>query len=302
MLKPSDQPRLLALCLILCFAASGCSNAVRSTDDLSQAVKTAQPLNNDPRNFQFAIMADREGGGRPGVFEDAVSKVNLLQPEFVLCVGDLIAGYTERRGNTDQQAELNRQWDEFNPIVAKLQMPFFYLPGNHDISNALQADDYQRRFGRSWYHFRYRDVLFLCLNTEDPPASQFSAEQIAFVSDTLAKNADVRWTFVFLHKPMWIEESGKKAWEQVEGFLQNRPCTVFGGHQHTYRKTERNGQKYFLLATTGGASGLAGPQAGQFDHVVWVTMTDQGPVLANLLLGGILDEDLRGAQEAKEGK
>ena len=35
-------------------------------------------LNNDPDNFQFAIVADRTGEARPGVFEDAVWKVNEL--------------------------------------------------------------------------------------------------------------------------------------------------------------------------------------------------------------------------------
>ena len=50
-------------------------------------------LNNDPDHFQFAIVSDRAGGHRPGVFMDAVNKLNLLQPEFVMSVGDLIEGY-----------------------------------------------------------------------------------------------------------------------------------------------------------------------------------------------------------------
>ena len=55
----------------------------------------------------------------------------------------------------------------------------------------------------------------------------------------------------------------------------------------------KNGQKYFRLATTGGQSALGGLEAGQFDHVLWVTMTADGPVFANLLLEGVLDEDAR---------
>jgi hypothetical protein len=41
----------------------------------------------------------------------------------------------------------------------------------------------------------------------------------------------------------------------------------------------------------GGGSGLSGPVFGQFDHVMWVTMTDNGPVMANLMLDGIWDKD-----------
>ena len=35
---------------------------------------------NDPDNFQFAIVTDRNGGNRPGIFEDAVKKINILYP------------------------------------------------------------------------------------------------------------------------------------------------------------------------------------------------------------------------------
>ena len=43
-------------------------------------------LNNSAENFQFAIVTDRTGGHRPGVFLDAVKKLNLLQPEFVMLI------------------------------------------------------------------------------------------------------------------------------------------------------------------------------------------------------------------------
>ena len=76
-------------------------------------------LANDPEDFQFAIVTDRTGGHRPGVFPDAVRKLNLLQPEFVMSVGDLIEGYTEDR------AVLRTQWEEFVGFVDALDMPFF---------------------------------------------------------------------------------------------------------------------------------------------------------------------------------
>ncbi len=47
-----------------------------------------------PDTFQFAIVSDRTGGMRPGVFEKAVEKLNLLQPAFVMSIGDLIEGNT----------------------------------------------------------------------------------------------------------------------------------------------------------------------------------------------------------------
>ena len=37
---------------------------------------------------------------------------------------------------------------------------------------------------------------------------------------------------------------------------------------------------------------MRGVEYGEFDHVTWITMKKDGPVLANLLLDGILKEDL----------
>jgi hypothetical protein len=77
----------------------------------------------------------------------------------------------------------------------------------------------------------------------------------------------------------------------VEDLLKERKHTVFAGHIHRYVYQKRNNSDYITLATTGGGSALGGPIFGQFDHVLWVTMTDDGPVMANLLLEGIFDED-----------
>lgn len=235
-------------------------------------------LNNDPDHFQFAIVTDRTGGHRPGIFEDAIGKLNLLQPEFVMSVGDLIEGYT------DQQEVLDTQWREFQGFIGQLETPFFYVPGNHDISNPAMAAEWQRRFGASYYHFVYRDVLFLCLNSEDQQRAHISPEQIEYAARVLAENPRVRWTLVFLHEPLWNyqEDTG---WAKIEELLKERRHTVFAGHFHTYLKQVRHEANYFVLATTGGGSGLRGPVFGEFDHVVWVTMTDQGPRVANLMLG-----------------
>ena len=83
-------------------------------------------LNNEPETFRFAIVSDRTGGHRAQVFSQAVERLNLMQPEFVLSVGDLIEGYT------DDKSKLTSQWREFQSYISQLQMPFFYVPGNHD--------------------------------------------------------------------------------------------------------------------------------------------------------------------------
>src|SRR5262245_35417968 len=49
-------------------------------------------VNIGPGIFRFAIITDRTGGPRAGVFERAIDQLNWLQPEFVVSVGDLIEG------------------------------------------------------------------------------------------------------------------------------------------------------------------------------------------------------------------
>ena len=250
---------------------------------------TSLDLNNDPCLFQFAIVTDRTGGLRPGIFKEGVERLNLLQPEFVMSVGDFIPGYT-----TDLK-ELDRQWNEFEALVDALEMPFFYVPGNHDLTNEVMLDLWKERFGPTYYHFIYKDVLFLCLNSEDQlrgaGRGTVSDEQYEYVKKVLADNPSVKWTLVFLHQPLWAQ-SDPKRWPDVEALLADRQHSVFAGHVHRYTKWERNDGKYYTLATTGGGSGLRGPRLGEFDHVSWVSMTENGPRIANLQLEGIWDEDV----------
>ena len=287
-----------ALILVLAVHGTGCSSPKsQPTHTRVQVDSAAKPwshlaFNNDPNNFQFVVVSDRTGGPRPGVFEDGIRKINLLQPEFVMSVGDLIQG-----GTYDRQI-INTQWLEFRSFVEQLQMPFFFVPGNHDISNDVMAEEWLEHFGRPYYHFVYRDVLFLCLNTEDPPPSKMSAAQRDYVARALAENPQVRWTMVFLHKPLWdyAEETG---WREIEALLKGRKHTVIAGHRHSYTKFERNDQSYIVLATTGGISKMRGRAFGEFDQVGWITMTDHGPILANLYLDGIWDENVRTAEMAR---
>mgnify|MGYP002853149501 CR=1 FL=1 len=258
---------------------------------------------NDRReNFQFVIVTDRTGGRRPGIFGQAIDRINLLQPEFVVSVGDLIEGYTEDPG------QWALEWSEFESQVDRLDMPFFFCAGNHDISNLPMSKDWNRRFRRSYYHFVYHDCLFLVLNSEDPPKDgpfHFSQAQRDWAVDVLKANSKVRWTFVITHKPTWTYPEtnlAKQGWSQIEDALKGRRYTVFAGHKHAYARYVRRGNEYYMLATTGGSSVLSGVADGRFDHFVWVTMTKDGPVLANLLLDGVQPKTIRTLADPSAGK
>lgn len=244
--------------------------------------------------FQFAVVGDRAGAHRPGVFHSALDRLGALGPAFVISVGDLLD--TSDFGGTPDlltEATAEERWTAFDGMVEDLPMPFFYVGGNNDLRTGLMEEVWRRRFGRTYYHFVHRDVLLIVLDSEDPPGDPMGAMsdgQLAWLRNTLAENEDVRWTFLFLHKPMWLLPD-HPVWTVVEEALGSRPRTVFGGHFHGYSRTEVDGHVYYGLATTGGGSDLSGVAEGQFDHVVWVNMTDHGPRISNLMLDGIWGDD-----------
>jgi 3',5'-cyclic AMP phosphodiesterase CpdA len=122
--------------------------------------------------FRFAILGDRTGGHRPGVFADALRKLDLMKPDFVISVGDLIEGYTE------DEEEIDRQWKEVEARLAVLDAPVFFIAGNHDYSNAVMARIWKERRGAQYWSFVHDGVLFLGLSTEDPPV-ELSPETLA---------------------------------------------------------------------------------------------------------------------------
>ncbi|MFC1558943.1 metallophosphoesterase family protein, partial [candidate division KSB1 bacterium] len=229
----------------------GCAGPVPDKNiNVSEGVNPWTHLNwnNNPDNFQFAVVGDRAGNMVPGIFKRAVDKLNLLQPEFVLSVGDLIDG-----GKDNTIEELKAMHDEFDSMVNELNMPFFYTVGNHDITNEGMNRLWKEKHGKPYYHFTYKDVLFLVLCTEDldyPEAgrTRISDKQVEYFRDILEKNKDSRWTFVFMHKPQWkpiYKGEPVKNWDVIESLLAGRSYTVIAGHQHEFSKTERNEMRYY---------------------------------------------------------
>ena len=275
----------------------------------------------DAARFHFVVVTDRTGGHREGVFADGLRRVNLLQPAFVVSVGDLIEGYSEDR------ALIEGEWDEIDGMIETLDAPFFFVPGNHDYSNQVMADVWRERYGPDHYAFRYKDVLFFVLNSalfdregveghgqRRGDWAEAQEAQLDWLERTLERHDDVRWTFGFMHRPYWRygwkrppegEESPRSGpwprhdtlppeWGRVATLLEDRDYTFFAGHMHTYEYAAEitpHRHEHIALATTGGVSELRGPAYGEFDHFVWLTMTDDGPVIANLLLDGVLERD-----------
>jgi hypothetical protein len=293
-------PRLAWLPLLLACAGPTTQTRIDAEPVGATAPWTGLDARVAPGDFKFVVVGDRTGEHRDGVFEQAIAKINLLQPAFVVSVGDLIEGYTQ------SQEQLDAEWAELEGFVERLEMPFFYAPGNHDFSNEVMSRDWRARFGPSFYHFRYQDVLFLVLNSElfssmtnrgeAVPGPDTQAAQMAYAEAVLAAQRDARFTFVIVHQPLWDRREAPEDWLRIEEWLGERPYTVFAGHIHRYTLHRRNDRRFVTLATTGGRSRMRGVDHGEFDHVVLVSVGQGEPVIANLMLDGLHGVDVRTAE------
>lgn len=313
---------LLLLCLHL---ISGCKepvdNPVNFSHDISSGPTPWSHENFNDRNdqFTFAIISDLNGGEREGIFSVAVEQVNLFRTEFVLSVGDLIDGGTE------DETQLTKEWESFDQRATRLNTPFFHLGGNHDLTNVAMRDFWKKRYGPRYYHFRYKDVLFLMMDSEDygedrmqeiyearakaieildgdepekyPKTAYYSMEerrtgeiskaQNAYFEQVLNDHPDVKWTFILMHKPVWMRGDGNN-FDRMEGFLGNRPYTVINGHFHAYSHQKKNDRDYIILGTTGGSQNPA--YDGAYDHITLITMGEKEPDIVNVKLAGMLDK------------
>lgn len=281
----------------------------------------------DADEFRFAIIPDRQGAdyrtgkGYRGAFTNAINAVNLLRPNFVMTVGDLIpAGW-------EDEASVRKQHEEVNGHLARIVPPFFYVVGNHDISPSKDREGLEHcseistkvwrefRGERTYYSFIYKGCLFIALNTIDDITLEakhkfVSDKQYAWFERTLKENPDVRWTFVFMHQPaVWTTERWLKF--ELENLI-SRKYTVFAGDWHHYLHARRHGHDYYVLATAGGCGGggiagkdmdkrgiLLGREYGELDHIMWVTMTKDGPSIVNLDLNGIVPHDFMDQRRTK---
>ena len=273
------------------------------------SAKTIAPVAPED-GFQFIVYGDRTGGVPAGlkVLEQAVEDTNLLDPDLVLTVGDLIQGYNET-------AEWLEQADEYKAIMNRLKMRWFPVAGNHDIywrgknpaPPGHHESNYEQHFGPLWYSFRHKNAGFIVLYSDegDPNTNkkafnvgllqQMSKAQLEFLDQALKDLSGQDHVFVFLHHPRWIGGGYTGSnWDQVHRRLKEagNVSAVFAGHIHRMRYDgTKDGIEYFALATTGGhiPDDLPIPGVGHLHHFNIVTVRPSRFTVSSLPVGAVFD-------------
>lgn len=229
--------------------------------------------------WKFAVLGDSRGGKtgvRTEVLSPIIRQINNEKVDLVLFVGDAVNG-------SHDDAKLSAQMDTWIDAMKKLNCPWYYTPGNHEISSPAsekilcakirQPANGPNGYKGMVYSFDHQNAHFVSLN------SNHHGEDHRVQSEWLAKDLATTQKpirFVMAHEPAF---SVKKArgldcvpkerddfWQIMS---QAGVSAYFCGHEHLYART-RHGNLYQIISGTCGApiKKNAPGTIGQFNYVV----------------------------------
>ncbi len=242
--------------------------------------------NSDRPIFSFAIVADthltveenlsfEEGGDNYGnklaaLYDGLIARVNAMKPAFVVHLGDI----------TDPvpvSPEFSDSAQAFHNASEIFDMPYYLVPGNHDIGEKLHPalpkindqvsitksaiEKYEQHFGQQRYSFEHEDCLFVVINTMLLNSKlEEEQEQWDWLEKTLDDNAGKR-VFIFAHYPLYLsardepdfyDNIDEPARSNLIALLERHKVEgYYAGHVHNFFYNHLNGMHQFVLPSTG---------------------------------------------------
>lgn len=233
---------------------------------------------------------------------DAVEAIIELQPDLVVCTGDMIAGQQQPRLDQDW---LDRMWAGFNLTLAdpfrRAGIPLLVTPGNHDGSAYPEYALERQRFAAQWdarvpelemldgshwaRHYAARSGSILLLGFDGTRTGPLPPEELRFVEENLQKfGSDASVTMVFSHLPMWPLTEGREheiiddpALLQV---LHRHGVDVYAsGHHHAFfAGTDDAGMIHVGNGSLGGNTRVFSGQKQRQPHSFTILTVEDGLV------------------------
>lgn len=246
--------------------------------------------------FTFVVMGDgqpsgtgNQMGGR-AEFLRIVKEVNLLDPDFVVLLGNLIPGGTEDRESLDEM------WNAGENALASLKVPYYQVVGCRDVDSDVAQQVYLKRHGNRfplYYSFEHKGCHFIVLDSQlQGQCGHIKSDQLSWLKEDIERHREARKTFVFVHQPLWRYEHSNWMKDVHPLLARYRVHSVYCGHWHRYTKhRDLNGVRYIVTGGAG-AAGAVPELLGGFQHYCVETVRDDTVSTAVVKPGAVEDEEV----------
>ncbi len=210
--------------------------------------------------------------------QSAVRRIIEIQPDIVLCAGDMVAG--QRTNPHLPESQVEDMWSAFHQRITRpLQeagIPLAVVAGNHDGSASKSFALEREIFIRQWkahrpkvafvddahfplhYAFSVGKTLFIGLDATIPGA--LAPAQRAWLDQLLReKGQEYVHRIVVSHLPMWPFSVGRErqilrdqALERI--LIENRVTAFVSGHHHAFFPGTNNGMLHLGTASLAGGT------------------------------------------------
>jgi 3',5'-cyclic AMP phosphodiesterase CpdA len=188
---------------------------------------------------QFGMYDSNAGFEKETIlYEKAVAKINILNPDFVVITGDFV-----------NDSKSISQIKEFKRITAKInpKIPVYYTPGNHDLGQTPDENslkEYIKNYGSDKFSFRHKGSSFIGFNSSLIKAKLVNPEQKQFkwITKRLKESQGASHIILFCHYPFFnktVDEPTSYSnidlgyrEKYLDLFNNNKVNAVFSGHYH----------------------------------------------------------------------
>ena len=259
---------------------------ISPTGRLPDTIDFALKRSSESKRFEAILFADTQPQSSAEVDyirDDVVSELIGTNAVFGMTLGDIVH---------DDMSLFGR----LNSVIAQVGVPWYNVPGNHEL-NLLSPDDrysletFKSIYGPPYYSFEYGDAHFIVLDNvfyegdgEPDPADfrgtggykgRLTDAQLEWLKRDIATVPPDRLIFLAMHVPLRRAVSGEPLHRDMEGL--RALLALLGGREHLYAVAghTHTTQHHYL----GVEDGFSGP--GTFHHHVLATVSGSwwsGPI------------------------
>ncbi|MFH1739739.1 MAG: metallophosphoesterase N-terminal domain-containing protein, partial [bacterium] len=175
---------------------------VEPTGDLPDSVDFPLCRSERTDDFKVVVFADPQPCSDEEISyvrDDVVAEVVGTDAAFGITLGDIAYG------------DLSL-FEHYNNVVAQIGIPFYNVPGNHDMNSDVRDDQYsletyKKYFGPPYYAFEHGMVSFILLDSMEGRGSSYigklGAKQLDWIENYLAFVPSDRLIVFAMHIPLY---------------------------------------------------------------------------------------------------